>query len=194
MISHEVIKSANFSKFVRLETTSHETFAAAITDKKEDKFAKTFVAKCNMMDAWDKCIGAYVDNELAGAVVLTISKREPKVANLQLLHSFHSHRGKGIGKLLCQIALDLAVYEKCDYFRVSAEPDAVVFYEKCGMKFLGKQKSGSQLSMFRISSPRFQNNDYAPDAYIYKQMTRKGKGGCVEMFVEYKDVDKFEKV
>ena len=191
MISHEVISNANFSKFARLETISREQFVASITDKKEDKFAKTFVAKCNMMDAWDKCIGAFLGDELAGAIVVTMSKRKPKVANLQLLHSFHSHRGKGIGKLLCQVALDLALYEKCEYFRVSAEPDAVIFYEKCGMKFLGKQKSGSQLSMFRISSPRFQSNDYAPDAYIYKQMIRKGKGGCVEMFVDYKGVDFF---
>jgi hypothetical protein len=162
-----------------------------MTEKKEDRFAKTFVAKCNMMEAWDKCVGAYINGELAGAIIVTVSKKKPKVANLQLLHSFHSHRGKGIGKLLCQYALDVAIKEKCEYFRVSAEPDAVVFYEKCGMKFLGKQKSGSQLSMFRVSSPRFQSNDYTPDVYIYKQMIRKGKGGCVEMFVDYKGVDFF---
>jgi GNAT superfamily N-acetyltransferase len=184
-------EAINFANFTKLASTDSETFTAAITKKKEDRFANTFVAKCNMMDAWDKCVGAYIDGKLAGAIVVTVSKRNPKVANLQLLHSFHEYRGRGVGKLLCQHALDVAIYEKCEYFRVSAEPDAVVFYEKCGMKFLGKQKSGSQLSMFRISSPRFQRNDYAPDAYIYKQMIRKGKGGCVEMFVDYKGVDFF---
>lgn len=186
-------EAINFANFIRLETTDSETFTAAITKKKEDRFAKRFASKCKMMKAWDKCVGAYIDGKLAGAIVVTVSKRNPKVANLQLLHSFHEYRGGGVGKLLCQYALDVAIYEKCEYFRVSAEPDAVVFYEKCGMKFLGRQKSGSQLSMFRVTSPRFANNDYAPDAYIYKQMTRKGKGGCVECFVEYKGVDKFEK-
>lgn len=184
-------EATNIANFTRLEKVDKETFVSAITNKKEDRFANTFVAKCNMMKAWDKCVGAYIDGKLAAAIIVTVSKREPKVANLQLLHSFHEFRGRGVGKLLCQHALDVAIYEKCEYFRVSAEPDAVVFYEKCGMQFLGRQKSGSQLSMFRISSPRFQNNDYAPDAYIYKQMIRKGKGGCVEMFVDYKGVDFF---
>ena len=170
---------------MRFKFTSKEEFVSFITDCKEDKFAKTFVSKCDMLDSWDWVIGVWDGDELCGAILTTFSKRYPVVANLQLLHTFYKHRGKGIAKLLCDFALFYCCKLKIDYFRVSADPGAIKFYEKIGMTMLGEQKSKCQLSMFRISSPIFSENDYSIDSFIYKQMTRKGKGGCVKFFVDY---------
>ena len=78
--------------------------------------------------------------------------------------------------------LDLEQDEK-GYLRVSAEPDAVIFYEKIGFKFLGKQKSGSQLSMMVLTSTSPTDGYYSTeDPVIYKAVHKKGKGGCVEVF------------
>lgn len=168
----------------KLRKTTAEEFTSAITTDPADKFAKTFVTKANMQEQWDYCTGLWDGNDLLGAIITTISKRSPKVANLQLLHTFANHRGKGVGTILCNHSLKQAKADKAIYFRVSAEPDAVAFYEKCGFQFLGKQKSGCQLSMFRINNT-FQDGDYdISDPTIYSAVHKKGKGGCVEVFVE----------
>lgn len=169
---------------MKLRKTSSEEFTSAITSDPADKFAKTFVAKANMQKQWDYCIGAWDGDTLLGAIITTISKRSPKVANLQLLHTFASHRGKGVGRILCDDSLMRAKESGASYYRVSAEPDAVAFYEKCGFQFLGKQKSGCQLSMFRINKT-FIDSDYdISDTVIYNAVHKKGKGGCVQVFVE----------
>lgn len=170
---------------MRFKFTTREEFISFITDRKEDKFAKTFVAKCDMLKKWDWVLGLWDEDELCGAILVTYSKRQPIVANLQLLHTFYKHRNKGIAKCLCDIALVNACKLKVDYFRVSADPGAIKFYEKIGLMMLGEQKSKCQLSMFRITSPFFEENDYVIDSFIYKQMTRKGKGGCIKFFVEH---------
>ena len=174
-----------------LRETSRDEFVAHLTKEKQDKFAYTFVAKCDMINAWDKCMGVWIYNKLAGAIVTTISKRRPKTANLQLLHTFHEFRGRGVGKLLCEYSLQYAFENRAEYFRVSADKEAVDFYPKLGVQYIGRQKSGSHLSMFKIQSPIFTENDYLVDSTIYKEMTRKGKGGCVVTFKEYKGVDEF---
>jgi hypothetical protein len=52
-----------------------------------------------------------------------------------------------------------------------------------GFKFLGKQKSGCSLSMFKINGNRFSDGIYDPnDPIITAAVNRKGKGGCVEVF------------
>ena len=174
-----------------LRKTTREEFVAHLTKEKQDKFAHTFVAKCDMIDAWDNCMGVWIYNKLAGAIVTTISKRQPKTANLQLLHTFYEFRGRGVGKLLCEYSLQYAFENKAEYFRVSADKEAVDFYPKLGVQYVGRQKSGSHLSMFKIQSPIFKENDYLVDSTIYKEMSRKGKGGCVVAFKEYKGVDLF---
>lgn len=184
MINQEVTSTVSF---MQLRSTTKDEFIASLTNLKEDKFAKTFVAKCNMMDDWDKCKGIWIDGKLAGAIVVTISKRKPVTANLQLLHTFHEFRGKGVARKLCEWAKTYAVEMKAEYFRVSAEFDAVPFYEKCGFKFICKQKT-AKLAMFKLSDPE------TIDEYIWKTMKKKGKGGCVECYVEYKGVDFFQKV
>jgi GNAT superfamily N-acetyltransferase len=165
-----------------------QEFVSALTDKKEDRFAKTFVAKCDMLNGWEGCRGVIIDDKLAGAIVVTISKRNPKVANLQLLHTFHEFRGNGVASILCDWGLAFAHEMQSDYFRVSAELDAVGFYEKYGFKFVCRQKT-AQLSMFKLTNSHIKMNNMEIDSYIWKQMNRKGKGGCIECFVEYKGVD-----
>jgi len=170
---------------MKLRNTTREEFESFISDDKRDNFAKTFVAKANMQDQWNYCIGAWENDELLGAIITTISKRSPKVANLQLLHTFVKHRGKGVGKILCEDALIRARKLGAIYFRVSAEPDAVKFYEKIGFEFLGEQKSKCQLSMFRIASDRIPEGEYdISDSVIYNAVHKKGKGGCTTVFVQ----------
>lgn len=180
-----MIEARNKGNSLKFKITTKEEFVSFITDCKEDRFARTFVAKCDMLDKWDWVIGIWDEDELCGAILTTYSKRQPIVANLQLLHTFYKHRNKGIAKCLCDFSLYCAHRLKIDYFRVSADPEAIKFYEKIGMTMLGEQKSKCQLSMFRITSPEFRDNDYSIDSFIYKQMTRKGKGACIIIFVDH---------
>lgn len=173
-----------------IRNIEREEFVSSLTDLKEDRFAKTFVAKCDMLNKWHECRGCFIDNELAGAILVTTSKRSPTVANLQLLHTFHKFRGQGVGRLLCKWAMEFALSKDAEYFRVSAELDAVEFYEKCGFKFVCRQKT-AKLSMFRLTSYKIEENNFEPDAYIWNTMIKKGKGGCIECYVEYKGVDIF---
>jgi predicted acetyltransferase len=153
---------------LKLSKCSRDEFIKAISNEKADNFAKTFVAKADMQDQWNDCWGAYsIDGELMAAIITTISKRAPYVANLQLLHTFAKHRGQGAAKILCQDSLRLAKKKGAKYFRVSSEPESVGFYTKVGFKFWGKQKSGDY--------------DYT-DQIINNAVHRKGKGGCVEIF------------
>jgi GNAT superfamily N-acetyltransferase len=166
---------------MKLRKTSREEFVNHITKDKADSFAKTFVAKADMQDIWDKCVGCWTDNDLMGAIITTISKRVPLVANLQLLHTFAKHRRKGVARILTQSSLDNACEEGAVYYRVSAEPGAVLFYESMGFKFLGKQKSGCSLSMFKINGNNFSDGLYSTsDPNIYAAVHRKGKGGIVD--------------
>ncbi|MEK9697100.1 MAG: GNAT family N-acetyltransferase, partial [Candidatus Poseidoniales archaeon] len=80
---------------MKLRECTEDQFKAAITSDKADRFAKTFVAKAKMLNKWENCIGAWDNDELMGAILTTVSKRSPKIANLQLLHTFAKHRRKG---------------------------------------------------------------------------------------------------
>lgn len=181
----------------RLENSFHlnnvtkEQFKSFISKDKQDNFAKTFISKCDMLEAWNMVTGYWQGDQLCGAILVTISKKLPKVANLQLLHTFNAHRRKGVAKELCNHGLEYAHSIKAEYFRVSSEPESVDFYKRLGIKFLGKQKSGCQLAMFQVNSSDFSKIDYTVDSTIYAAMTKKGKGGCVECFVEYKGLDIF---
>ena len=169
-----------------LRETSRDEFVAHITENKADAFAKTFVAKADMQEQWQYCIGYWegaAEQELAGAIITTRSKKTPYVFNLQLLHTFAKHRRKGVARVLTQDSLDRAQGLGTSYYRVSAEPDAVVFYESMGFRFLGKQKSGCSLSMFKINGKNFADGIYdLTDPVIHAAVYKKGKGGCVEVF------------
>jgi len=177
---------------MKLHKVTREQFVSAITDDPADKFAKTFVAKANMQEQWEcgshhLCMGLWDEDKLMGAIITSISKRDPKVANLQLLHTFAAYRGKGVGKTLSLDSLRYAIHEKAQYFRVSAEIPAIEFYKKIGFEMLGEQKSGCQLSMFKVNPEMksFEEGDYdINDATIFNAVYKKGKGGCVKVFKE----------
>jgi len=173
----------NSEHTLKLRSTTAEEFTSAISDDPADKFANTFIAKANMQGLWDKCIGLWDGDQLAGAIITTVSKRSPKVANLQLLHTFAAHRGKGVARILCEDSLE-RVKGQATYFRVSSEIPAIKFYEKIGFTFQGKQKSGCQLSIFRINNTFADSYYQLDDPVIYSAVHKKGKGGCVEVFLE----------
>lgn len=175
----------NQENLFRFDSVTRDQFISNISDNKNDKFAKTFVAKCDMLNKWDQVIGLWDNQLLCGAILVTLSKRKPLVANLQLLHTFYKYRNLGVAKKLCNHMLYFCYYVGADYFRVSSEIESIPFYEKIGIKFIGKQKSGCQLSIFKIISSEFSKNNYEIDDYIYKSATKKGKGGCVELFFDY---------
>lgn len=192
MEKSEEKKQENSSRF---DAVSKEQFIKFISKNKEDNFAKTFVAKCDMLDKWNEVVGLWEGDDLSGAILTTISKRKPYIANLQLLHTFHKHRKKGVAKLLCQYSLiDVYLRKGADYMRVSSEIPAIPFYEKLGIQFVGKQKSGCLLAMFKLNAHRYEDIDYSVDSVIYKAATFKGKGGCVELFKEYKGLENFEEI
>jgi predicted GNAT family N-acyltransferase len=158
------------------------TFRNHLTNLKEDNFAKTFLAKCNMMNLWEDCYGIFEGSELLCAMVITVSKSNPRIANLQLIHTFFKHRGKGAAKSLTMTLLN-SMEGEFDYLRVSAEKTAVGFYEKLGFKFLGQQKSGTLLSVFKATSTDIRKCSFDKnDPVIDKMLNRKGKGGCVIIF------------
>ena len=168
---------------MNLRNCTRTEFISAISADKEDNFAKTFVAKADMQDQWESCIGSFDGNDLTAAIITTISKTKPHVANLQLLHTFAKHRGKGSARLLCEDSLKRARSNGATYFRVSSEKSAVGFYERLGFKFWGAQKSGCQLSIFRIGGDTFLEGDYDySDTTINKAVNRKGKGGCTTLY------------
>jgi GNAT superfamily N-acetyltransferase len=194
MAKNEARKKENTLKLYKCPA---EKFKAAITEDKADSFAKTFVAKANMQKQWDHCVGAWDDNdELMGAIIVTVSKHKPKIANLQLLHTFAKHRRKGVGSALCIYGLRQCILEgHAQYFRVSIQPNAVPFYESLGMIMIGRQKSGSKLSMFRISGFDYREGIYdINDHIIRKAALKRGetgnplKGSCVEIYQELQQV------
>ena len=170
---------------MKFKPCDKETFEKHITDHKDDRFAKTFVSKANMQGLWENCIGLYEGDELLGAITYSISKRIPYVCNLQLLHTFQKHRRKGVAKKLCNWLLDYTYENFVTYLRVSSEIPAIPFYESLGMVMLGEQKSGCQLSACKITSKNFSECEYnVNDPVIKKMVYRKGKGGCVKVFIE----------
>lgn len=164
---------------MKLKKCTRDEFVSAISADKADSFAKTFVAKADMQKIWDSCIGAYDGDELMGAIITTVSIRLPKVANLQLLHTFAKHRRKGVAKTLTNASFSEAVGLGSIYFRVSAEPDAVAFYESIGFKFWGLQKSGCSLSIFKINGTEIKDGLYDDSDPIVNRALYSGKKGSL---------------
>ena len=175
---------------MKLRKCTRDEFVAAITEDKADGFAKTFRAKADMQEQWDECLGAFdEDGSLMGAIITTIGKTNPKVANLQLLHTFAKHRRKGVAKQLTLASYDDAVSRGAVYFRVSAEPEAVVFYESLGFRFWGLQKSGCSLSIFKINGKLKDALYDDKDPTIRKALYSGRKGSLASSYTEQKSVD-----
>lgn len=158
-----------------------EEWQRHITEDKRDKFAKTFVAKCDFLNAWHRTIGVWDGKELMGGAVVTLSKTKPIAANFQLLHVFNKHRRKGVGRMLTNYCLQAALRDGANYFRISADMEAVDFYRKCGVKFWGEQKT-CLLSLFKIGGANFSDAIYEEDEFIGKKLARKGKGALVKRY------------
>ena len=166
-----------------IKQCSSSEFRKAFTSDPADRFAKTFAAKAKAHDLWDLCVGVWKKDILLGAAVTTCSVRSPKISNLQLLHTFAAHRGQGIGTQLVEHSLAQAIRQEAVYWRVSSEPASVAFYKKRGLKFWGRQKSGTELCIFKIGGPNFSDAIYDPqDEIIRREVYKKGRGGCVVIF------------
>ena len=157
----------------------------------EDGFAGTFKAKAKAMNLWEyaRCIHEATPGnfKVAAGISVRCSKRSPnRVANLQLLHTFHAYRRQGLGKRLVESEFQRVVdYERCEYFRVSSEENALPFYRSLGFRFWGAQKSGTCLSIFRIVGPHIVGGDYDPnDPIIHRAVFSKARGGVVNLFEE----------
>ncbi len=175
---------------LQLRKCTREEFVSAITEDKADGFAKTFRAKADMQEQWDECLGAFDSSgELMGAIITTLGKTNPRVANLQLLHTFNKHRRKGVAKELTLASYDDIVARGAVYFRVSAEPGAVAFYESLGFRFWGKQKSGCSLSIFKVNG-RLEDGIYDEnDPTVRKALYSGRKGSLASSYSSQKSVD-----
>jgi len=140
------------------------------------------------MDLWGDAMAVYDEaGDVVAGIIVRFNKRQP-VANLQLLHTFSEHRRKGLGKFLTENQFARAFYdERITHFRVSAEEDAVPFYQSVGFKFWGAQKSGSQLSIFKIGGPMVRDGIYdSEDKIIQSAVFSTRRGGVVTHFREPK--------
>jgi ribosomal protein S18 acetylase RimI-like enzyme len=180
----------NTVNIMKLRKCTREEFVAAITEDKADGFAKTFRAKADMQEHWDDCLGVFNEQEeLMGAIITTVGKTNPKVANLQLLHTFNKHRRKGVAKHLTLVSYEMSKVAGAIYFRVSAEPDAVKFYESIGFKFWGLQKSGCSLSVFKINGTLQEGIYNDKDPVLQKALYSGRKGSLASSYTEKKSVD-----
>ena len=165
---------------MKLHNCTRDQFQSAITTDRADSFAKTFVAKADMQGNWNACLGAFSsDGELMGAIITTIGKTNPKVANLQLLHTFAKHRRKGVARELTIQSYKDSIGAGAVYFRVSAEPEAVSFYESVGFKFWGLQKSGCSLSMFKITDDDISSGIYNDNDPVLQKALYSGRKGSL---------------
>lgn len=170
------------SRFEPLRTVDWEE-AIALADPALDKFAWTFRAKARAMDLWRHglCV-KNVEDEIMAAIIVRVNRRAP-VANLQLLHTFARFRRRGLARELVEREF-ARVGGEATHFRVSAEMDAIPFYRSLGFKFWGTQKSGSQLSIFRITDGDIKSGIYSlEDPVISKAINRRGRGGLVHKFL-----------
>lgn len=153
-----------------------------------DGFASTFKAKADAMNLWPNVVGIMNDHEVLAAICVRWSKRYPIVANLQLLYTFAAHRRQGLARRLvleqyARLTKDVILgLGGPEYFRVSSEPDAADFYRSLGLKFWGKQKSGSLLCIHRIKSALPKDGSYKSDSFIESQLSSGRRGSLVERF------------
>lgn len=151
-----------------------------------DKFVKKILLpRVNALNLWHSAYGYFTDNgEMAGITICTLGKREPKIANLQILFVFSKFQKLGIGRELTNFALSNAINMGAKYFRISAEKHAKGFYTKLGVKFLGTQKSGTYLSFFKVGGTTFSEGIYDREEEITSKWINPPRVGHIVKFVE----------
>jgi hypothetical protein len=149
----------------------------------EDRFASTFKAKADAMKLWPFVYGWVQKEQVLAAICVRVTTRAPIVANLQLLHTFAANRRKGLARALVLREYQ-RIYNEATYFRVSSEHDAVEFYRSLGLKFWGKQKSGSYLCIHKIADEDPAHGRYAlvDNSDIEKLLHSGRRGSLVEEF------------
>lgn len=179
---------------MQVKFITREDFVNGMTGLPEDKFEKRFLSKADSQKLWTRNnshgvykMGVFINCELAGAGIWTFSKNLPRCCNMQLLMTFNKFRGKGIAKTILTESINTCsgmFSSNVMYYRISSEPDSVSFYEKQGIKFLGRQKSGTLLSIGKLNHDSEFPISYlpTPDSYIQRKIYSKAKGGCVEIF------------
>ena len=83
---------------------------------------------------------AFIDNELVGVSVIT---KDSDVAELKNIAVSEKHRGKGIGKLLVQHAIEQARNNNASRIEVGTGNSSslqLALYQKCGFKIVGVEK------------------------------------------------------
>lgn len=163
---------------MEIRKITREEWISSMTDLKEDRFANTFLGKADARGFWDRAFGCFIEGELAGGIVPTHTKRDPKTMNIQLLHTFYRFRRRGVAKYLCEYFYREAYEEECEYFRVASDPKAKPFYESLGMKFWGRQKSGGYLCFHKMTSNLIEEGKYdIEDTITYKKVYQ--DRGCI---------------
>lgn len=148
-----------------------------------DEFArKYFVKHADEDQLWKTTYGVVFRECINGAISIKFVLGKNSYANIKLLHTFAAHRKCGVATALCNFALKIAHAHGFKYFRVSANPEAIGFYRKCGFKFWGKQRSGCLLSAFKIGGPRIEQGIYERDEVIDRWLTKGKRGSCVEIY------------
>ena len=165
---------------MEIRSITRDEWIDSLTDLKEDKFAKVFLGKADARGYWDKALGCFVEGELAGGIISTHSKREPKTMNIQILHTFYDFRRRGVAKYLCEYAYQEAFKEECKYFRVSSAPKAKPFYESLGMEFWGRQKSGGYLCFHKMTSDTISEGVYDREDSITLKKVYQDRGCIVK--------------
>ena len=165
---------------MEIRSITRDEWIDSLTDLKEDKFAKVFLGKADARGYWDKALGCFVEGELAGGIISTHSKREPKTMNIQILHTFYDFRRRGVAKYLCEYAYQEAFKEECKYFRVSSAPKAKPFYESLGMEFWGRQKSGGYLCFHKMISDIISEGVYDREDSITLKKVYQDRGCIVK--------------
>jgi hypothetical protein len=155
----------------------------------DDRFAATFRAKADAMGLWEYTVGFLDGDKVMSAICVKQTRREPVVANLQLLHTFAVYRRQGLARRLVLSEYGRLPIRAClgvgvEFFRVSSEPDAVAFYRSLGLKFWGYQKSGSLLCLHRICDKDPANGDYKLTKFIEGALSSGRRGALVERFKE----------
>jgi GNAT superfamily N-acetyltransferase len=165
-------------------------FKAAVTPAEKHASSYTLSASVfasrwkflNITDDYPGLMGVWSPSGLAGATVVTVSKRQPRLSTMDLLFTFVAHRRRGVGAALVKWALQYAFEIGSLYFRVASKFNSVEFYRSLGFRFWGFQKSGGSLSFFRFSPVSWQPSeaDYdLSDPFIYRNVFTKHVGGVV---------------
>ena len=154
-----------------IKKINREDWVNALTPIKQDLFARTFLGKADSRQLWDNAYGCYIDNNLAGGLIYRLSKKEPSVITLELLHTFYSYRRKGVARILTDFCFKQGFNLEAKYFRVSSEKSSIKFYESVGFKSWGQQKSGTYLILGEIKTDKIEDMVYdIQDNWIYDKV------------------------